>query len=392
MSEFDKKIGDVLKSEAGALPESYEKKLRDVLQQLPEDTGRVHRGVCVMYYVAKAACVVLLVLAFYVTPQVVAGVQSYIGRLNDMNNAELSQIHDGTQNSFGEAEKYSRELFDSEKKRIRELRKEYRAGTSYPQKEIRRVRKESERVSEDFCFCYEKNIYYLPKNRMSEEQMRQIVDFQYRREYALQHSQEEAESFHGGSSDEEKVVQIDEDKVKRRSREILYDLYKCDVSQAECSLQAENGEACVSYQSSDWNYDIEVRLSPEEMKVLVVSFLDKREETTDQKIPVEEKEYCNYGTEIWRMAEKLNLSDKSSRLLMRYRFTEENVLALGGVTYYLEMSDGSGYQFSYHAGKKTVCQIAYLSDIQEWLETEKGQEADLKKEGTYQKWITIENE
>ena len=86
---------------------------------------------------------------------------------------------------------YSRPYTEAEKSRMEALYELYQNGT-FPAGEIPQVDNEEEAEQYEFCFLTTASVFYLPADReMTDEEILQKIDFEYKRNYALQERYEE---------------------------------------------------------------------------------------------------------------------------------------------------------------------------------------------------------
>lgn len=388
-NELDEMIREKFTQDAEPLPESYEERVESILDELPEDS--VPKGF-VRYYWKTVAAIMAVILAV-TAPAAVAGVKSYIAHLNQMEPEELVQMHDGIQHSQGEADGYSRELLPSERERMKELRESYKTGLYFPERELMQVKTEKQRKPGEFCFCYENSTFYLPETEMNEEQLRQIVDFQYRRDFALEKANEDIEGKQKSSGEDaaEPDGEIGQQEVfVKIAADTLASLYDIQTDGAACETEEEDGQVCVQYAKKDWSYDAEVRMDKEQGKILCISLTDKAQADYQEGIPVKKKEYRQMGAKIRGMAGRLVPVERIQQMTVRYTCTEDNTLAKGIVTYYVEVQDGSGYQFVYNMNTRHVSLITYVPDLENWIKGDKEQSVSMRKRGMYQKWMVLD--
>lgn len=388
-NELDEMIREKFTQDAEPLPESYEERVESILDELPEDS--VPKGF-VRYYWKTVAAIMAVILAV-TAPAAVAGVKSYIAHLNQMEPEELVQMHDGIQHSQGEADGYSRELLPSERERMQELRESYKTGLYFPERELMQVKTEKQRKPGEFCFCYENSTFYLPETEMNEEQLRQIVDFQYRRDFALEKANEDIEGKQKSSGEDaaEPDGEIGQQEVfVKIAADTLASLYDIQTDGAACETEEEDGQVCVQYAKKDWSYDAEVRMDKEQRKILCISLTDKAQADYQEGIPVKKKEYRQMGAKIRGMAGRLVPDERIQQITMKYIYTKNETLWNGTVVYYVASQDGSGYQFVYSVNTEQVCMVTFIPEMKKLMNEEKEQMNKLEQIGRYQECVVLD--
>lgn len=382
-TELDEMIRKRLRQEAEPLPKSYEERVVSILNRLPDEERST--GFCRHQW--KVAAAIMAVLLIVAAPAAVAGVKSYIAHLNEMEPAQLAQMHDDIQHSQGEADRYSRELLSSERERMSELREGYKTGSYFPERELVQVKTEKERKAGEFCYCYESGTYYLPESELSEEQLRQIVDFQYRRDFALEKANEEKKT----PKPEKEIAQ--REVYEKLAADSLAALYEIRAEGADFHIDTEEGAVHVSCSKKDGMFGAEVIIDRVEKKVVNIMLTGREQEDFQDGIPVSEKEYRENGKEIRAMAGRLVDEQEIEKITMRYNYyTEQKTLLDGVVAYYVTCRDGSGYHFMYSINTERVSLVNFLDDVGKSMDEDKGEKEVLKKAGIRQAWSVLDNE
>lgn len=112
-----------------------------------------------------------------------------LARMQDIPKAELQDIRDAAQTQHVAADSFSREYSDIEKTRMKELNQSYQDGT-FPEKTILQVEDESDITQGTLCYNNKTACFYLPDRELTDEELLEIIDFNYTRSYAFTQSQE----------------------------------------------------------------------------------------------------------------------------------------------------------------------------------------------------------
>lgn len=140
--------------------------------------------------IKKAAVAAVLVLAAGLAAiPVQAFVRSFVmSRMEGLPEGEVKDIARLVQEQKVEADSFSREFSDRERKRFRELNQLYGDGM-FPEKTICLVEREEDMPEGIFCYVFETGYFNLPEREMTDEELLQIVDFNKLRNYALSQTQ-----------------------------------------------------------------------------------------------------------------------------------------------------------------------------------------------------------
>lgn len=136
---------------------------------------------------AAAAAAVCILGAGALSAPVRAVVNSLVReRMESLPEEEVSQIAEQIQEQRNEADSSTREYTEGEKERRGTLYAQYLNGL-FPEKELTMVDSEEEAKEHEFCFLTTTGVFYLPVNReLTDEEILEKIDFEKKRDYALQ--------------------------------------------------------------------------------------------------------------------------------------------------------------------------------------------------------------
>ncbi len=367
---IDEKIRAELIRTAEPLPESYEKRIKEVLQNLPEK--KMPEKKKRWWIFPKTITMAVMIGVVLVSSGVAAGVRLYQKRLESMKPEQVEEMYSVVQEQQVDADRYSREMSETEEENFRELREKYEKEGLFPKKEIACVETEKDVELGELCYCYENGTFYLPERELSEEELLQIVDFQYKARYSLDKVQEDREG-DAPENTEEKVVDIngteEGDLAGEKGKQLVEDLYGWDTAGAECTVeQDEEGDFDVLVEKNGWEHKVKVVFEQDTMKLSELKLKDKKADDGNtlglNRTEINEKRYRNYGKQVLKMAKKIvpqeNIKEFS---LGYYRINDRE--HTGKVLYYLTCENGEGYMFSYSVTSKIIYEIIYVSDIKE---------------------------
>lgn len=163
------------------IPEEMQERIIQNMQERMEERRR--EGIP---WRKKAITAAALVLAMGIAAiPVQAIVRSFVmARMEEIPKAQVKELARMVQEQKVEADSFSRELSDSEKKRMKELLQSYAVGT-FPEKSICLVECEEEMQEGVFCYVFETGYFNLPEREMTDEELLQMIDFNKLRNYAL---------------------------------------------------------------------------------------------------------------------------------------------------------------------------------------------------------------
>lgn len=164
----------------------------EMQEEIIENLSRMQKGRSRMRQWKKmaAAAAVVLVAAGIISIPVQAGIRHLIqARMESMPQEELESLTEMMESQQISGDSFSREYFRSERERMIELFKAYQSGT-FPEKEMI-LAENGEQIPQD-VLCYEPDTgyFYLPDREMTDEELLEIIDFNYKKDYVL--AQDEA--------------------------------------------------------------------------------------------------------------------------------------------------------------------------------------------------------
>ncbi len=366
-NRMDEKIREELIRTAEPVPDSYEQKVKEVLQHLPD--RKKYR-----WTFPRAASVAAIVGVLVVSSGVAAGVKLYQKRLESMKPEQVGELYSMIQMQQIDAYMYSREMSATEEEKFAELRDQYENEGLFPEQEIACVKTEKDVKLGELCYCYENGTFYLPERELSEEELLQIVDFYYKVNYSLEKIQEDR---NGGEPEdtEEKIVDIsgtEEGNVAaEKGRKLVEDLYGWNTDGAVCKVERDE-DFDVMIEKEEWEKDVRIVFERGTMKFLWLGIDEKNVDDEKSSIldgrKIDEKHYRNYGKKVWRMAKKIVPEENIKEFWLGY-YRNKDGETIGKVMYYLTCEDGGGYLISYRITSEIVNEIVSVLDIKKYIRT-----------------------
>lgn len=166
-----------------------EEKQEEMIRALKE--GKRRSGQAAGLRVAASFAVCVLALGILSVP-VRAVVKSLVQeRMEAQPKEEVAELAEKTQNQLAEADSKTRDYTAGEKERRGKLYAQYLGGL-FPTGELVQVDSEEEAAEHEFCFLSTTAVFYLPANReLTDEEILEQIDFEKKRDYALQEQRAE---------------------------------------------------------------------------------------------------------------------------------------------------------------------------------------------------------
>lgn len=186
IDNFDKKIMKLAQKEADRtpkLPQNFDEHIENILSGLPN--GKKRR------FAWKKAIILAAALAATLSVTVTAAVNYVRKRMEAMNEAERSSHFQASLNT-APADFYSRELNDTEKKKMEELNEKYYNEGVFPEGTLKRIEAASEYDGNGVAFLASRGTFFLPEKELNDEEILQIIDFREKREFSIHEAESKA--------------------------------------------------------------------------------------------------------------------------------------------------------------------------------------------------------
>lgn len=166
-----------------------DKKQEEMIRTLKK--GKQRGGQAGVLRIAASFAVCVLALGILSVP-VRAVVKSLVQeRMEAQPKEEVAELAEKIQSQVAEADSKTRDYTAGEKERRGKLYAQYLEGL-FPTGELVQVDSEEEAAEYEFCFLSTMAVFYLPANReLTDEEILEQIDFEKKRDYALQEQRAE---------------------------------------------------------------------------------------------------------------------------------------------------------------------------------------------------------
>lgn len=106
-------------------------------------------------------------------------------RQEQLSDSAIEQYAEDIQTSGADADAFSRNLSQDEMERLTQLENAYKNEGVFPERDLLVINSENEINQKRVCFLAETSTFYLPKDTLKDEDLLEIIDFHYIREYSL---------------------------------------------------------------------------------------------------------------------------------------------------------------------------------------------------------------
>jgi len=362
---IDELLKDKLVSSKYNIPESFERKLNKTIKEI-EDCEVRNSSKRVSWLLAnKVASVAILVLMLSVVSiSSYAAVNMFQDRMATMPEKVKENYNNDVQKSNVEADAYSRKLTDSEEEKIISLRKQYEKEGKFPQKEIKQVKSNENIIEQELYFVTEESKFYLPERTLTEEEMLQIIDLQEKRDYSVRRKNREGDPSGNGVSQQNA-------ELEKQSVLVVAKLYNLTENNLEI-VSTNIEDTCYEVVVKEGDVRFSVYYSEENVVERVVC---KKDNLSAHESGVKIKR-LKTKTISKKMKESVKaFTGKKIKEQSSYSLVDDKEqLVYGTISYYYQMSDGSGCVAVYSTAYDDLYDIYTIDNaamIQEIREKEK---------------------
>lgn len=362
------------------IPEDMQKRIiHNLCQQTVEGNYRYKYKSKNFRKALLSAAAFLLILGTASIP-VRAGIRYLVKqRMESIPHEELETNLEMQQNQTADADSFSRDYSQNEQLRMAELFKAYQNGT-FPQGQLLLIESEDQIPEDALCYLKSTSCFYLPDRDLTDEELLEIIEFNYKRDYALTLDPEvqavveeqekeqkeirakvqagngisEAEaveiakewmnSFFGVSADGmEETIYLDDGRFEVPIYHITYSIrsncyYYFSISTIDGSIMSVDRSLSSLWHSSD--------------------VTDATEEQARTQITE------NYQTALRFLREQLEIQDDFKTAYCLYR-AEDGKMISEVLAYFFQKEDGDFYFVDFYRNTNEFCGFSYTTD--EWF-------------------------
>lgn len=178
IDKFEQELFKTAGKEKMIVPEPFSQKIDDILVSLPKK-----RRVFKMTWKKSVVLAAALIAMFSLT--VTAAVNAWKQRMEAMNEKEMEQYFIQIYTQKIGVDNYNRPYMDTERTRMQELRASYEGGL-FPEKLLTMIDAPEKYSGKGVAFYGETTTFFFPDKEMSDEELLEIIDFIYKRDYSIQ--------------------------------------------------------------------------------------------------------------------------------------------------------------------------------------------------------------
>ena len=370
MNKFDKEIRRLAKQSKCPTSKNYDIKMNNLLEDLGNKTASqtTKKAASQPFFklgIAACALTVICLVSVPVTAQIIDYVKQRMLSMNDKEFEEIADSndeHNMTREHDTEAITYSREMTQQEEKRFSELRDKYKNEGIFPEGKLQIVDKleDSENIDSPVYETYNKKLF-LPEKELSDEELLEIIDYNYKSDYVLQNSDEAKalkEARQKYQSDPyPNATDLSEEEAAAKAAFYLETMYGLDFTAMDKTIEFVESEEPVSDNYADWevtfkgaddfNYVIKLSQNTGQISSVRVfkgeTFLGEPGEDAE----INESLYTSLYEQTKERLQNMYPSSEITKGLIAYVKTEDNKAAYGVLDIKFFTKDGYCFYFQY---------------------------------------------
>lgn len=192
-SQWERKLFEMADREQIVLPDSLGHRVEGSLNQIKRKQKNEKRGSSGLPgrrtggpVKLKRALILAAAMTMLFSITATAAVSAWRQRMEDMNQQKLEEYFAQLYTSKLSADNYNRPLTESELSRMESLSADYEQQGRFPRGELVMLDTAQEYKGRNVGFLGSTSTFFFPEEEMSDEELLQIVDFRYKRDYSLQ--------------------------------------------------------------------------------------------------------------------------------------------------------------------------------------------------------------
>lgn len=213
-SQWERKLFEMAEEERITVPDSLNERIEGNLletKRQARNTARRRSGRPVRL---KKALILAAAMTMLFSITATAAVSAWRQRMEAMNQEKLEEYFAQIYTAKLPSDNYNRPLSESERSRMETLAADYEGQGRFPQGELVMLEEAEDYKGKSVGFLGSTGTFFLPEKEMSDEELLQIVDFRYKRDYSLQKMNEMIDSGQAQFPEEAASVQAPQESTE----------------------------------------------------------------------------------------------------------------------------------------------------------------------------------
>lgn len=389
---IDERIRKKLQQSQIDIPEGYEQNIDKLLNTLSMDKK------CYICFLSRrqAVAVVLAIGLLFSSVGVYAAVNYVKMRMEAMEHAEMVRYRDDAQKADVDRDIYSRKFSESEAARIEKLKTDYQSKGVYPKYSLNQAEVvDSPSEWDTIVFSKSESVFYLPDRELTDEEILELIDFYYKRDYSITHLNKDIADNTKGNEKVNNII-ISEEEALEKAIDVAKEVLGLDVTKSDYVTETlgfednlEENVYIISFQEK--GRDIcEIIVNAESGIVTGASNLSEKGNSLSAGLS--EKNYIeeSYQTVLKVIEQKLgNQKNIKSAYVKYYEDLYTNRIEKGIMAFSIELENGAGYVIEYSCNTKHIRELNYLSIYDKYEERTKVNESFTSKSNLIKRIVQL---
>ncbi len=358
---IDNKIRTILMEHDIKMSENCQNRIEDTIHGLSDTVNKKWQ----IQFWPKVAIVTVCLLISSIP--VFATVDHVRQRMEGLSEEEKNDYYEGIQNSPANADSYSREYTEDENARRKDLRAKYESGVFPTQKLPVYNTQSAADTGIDFYFVEDTSLFVLPDRELTDEELLEIIDFNYCRDYSLNEKVKEIivtdspkEFIEKGGMDEQKAFEM--------AKTDLENIFGIDCEESELTVEYNDIEGTANvYVVTMTDNETMIKVFIDADQELVTDIINiKQDKNFTEDIEVDQDKFIAKYDDALDILKKWKGEEVPIiQATCEYNYNSDGYLEQGIVNYLFEMEDGTGYVFHYSCLSEVFFQI-FMTDYSQY--------------------------
>lgn len=344
---IDGKIKTILLENDIDLTHKCRERIAETIHMLPDKEEHKRR-------IKFRLAAVIAVACLFLTSITVAAAINYVRqRMESLSEDEKDSYYKGLQESTANADGYSRELTDHEKEKMEELKEKYKNGT-FPVQTLTRVKTQTDADDiTEFYFVEDSSLFVLPSRQLTDEEMLEMIDFYYSRDYSLAEKVEQEKTDIDNTQGLMENAEMNENEAIEIAKEEVKKIYGTDCKDYNITADYDDAGGYgsmyrveITDKKSMSNYNVTVDA---DKKIVTEVYYTPESDHFDTGMKVDKDKFvAKYEDALDILTKRMGIDLPILQSTCEYNYNSEGFLERGVVSYLFEMEDGTGYVLKYN--------------------------------------------
>ena len=323
---------------------------------------------------------IVAILIMMMTVTALATKNLFLERMQSISNQKKQEYVTELQRAEVHADSFSRKFTKSENERIENLRKQYEQSGMFPKGEIKKVEGDVEIEKNTLAFIIDESKFVLPERELTDEEILEILDFQYQRDYSLLAEREK--------ETQEMITNITEEEAVEMAKCYIGEIYEISLDDFKMENEIDGEKDYVIVFKNSKNDEYSVIIDTETKQVSEIQHPLELSDY-DNSMVLNEKELSIYNDSVHEiLKDKLNVMDKTTDVYCEYYENSDGTIYKGNIQYIAKLKDGTCWIVKYSLKREKVYNVV-LTSYDSYAENKNNNDQKFKNVGIKRKQIKV---